>query len=202
MNGNADRIIALYERQAQHYDTDRSRDLAVEQRWLDRFISLLPLGARVLDIGCGHGEPMARHLIEKGFDVCGVDSSPALIALCRKRFPSHDWLIADMRTLALGECFQGLLAWDSFFHLAHEDQRRMFAIFRKHAAPCAVLLFTSGPAHGERVGSYRGEPLYHASLSAAEYAHLLYANGFSVRKHLAEDPDCAFHTVWLAQMAG
>lgn len=76
----------------------------------------------------------------------------------------------------------------------------MFPVFRRHAAPGALLLFTSGPAHGESIGSYRGDALYHASLSPSEYVGLLEANGFSVRKHVAEDADCGSHTVWLAQM--
>ena len=105
-----------------------------------------------------------------------------------------------MRTLALDQPFDGLIAWDSFFHLSHAHQRRMFPIFRRHAAPGAALLFTSGPAHGEAIGSYRGEPLYHASLSEAEYRALLAANGFAVVRQVAEDADCGGHTVWLAQL--
>ena len=62
-------------------------------------------------------------------------------------------------------------------------------------------MFTSGPAHGEAIGSYRGEPLYHASLDAAEYRALFSANGFDVVAHVVEDPDCGGHTVWLAQLA-
>jgi hypothetical protein len=38
-----------------------------------------------------------------------------------------------MRTLALDKTFHGILTWDSVFHLSHDDQRRMFAVFRKHA---------------------------------------------------------------------
>ena len=44
-------VAALYERHAYHYDADRSRDLNAEQIWLERFVSLLPQGASVLDIG-------------------------------------------------------------------------------------------------------------------------------------------------------
>lgn len=62
-------------------------------------------------------------------------------------------------------------------------------------------MFTSGPAHGEAIGSYQGEPLYHASLDAAEYHSLLRANGFAVVAHVVEDPDCDKHTIWLAQLA-
>jgi len=60
-------------------------------------------------------------------------------------------------------------------------------------------MFTSGPAEGETVGSYREEPLYHASLGPAEYAQRLAANGFVLREYVAEDPECGRHTVWLAR---
>jgi SAM-dependent methyltransferase len=199
MNSLSDQIIGLYERHADHYVADRSRQCR-ESAWLDRFTALLPPGAEILDIGCGFGEPIARYLINRGFAVDGVDASPTLIGLCRKQFPHRTWQVADMRTLALGKTFPGLLAWDSFFHLCPEDQRRMFPIFRRHAAAGAALMFTSGTSYGEAIGSYRGEPLYHGSLAAQEYQTLLASHGFRVEAHAVEDPECGHHTVWLAQM--
>ena len=106
-----------------------------------------------------------------------------------------------MRSLSLGRKFDGLIAWDSFFHLTADDQRAMFAIFRDHAASGAALMFTSGPAHGEAIGEFEGEPLYHASLDADEYRALLAAHGFRVVRHVADDPACNGHTVWLARRA-
>jgi hypothetical protein len=99
----------------------------------------------------------------------------------------------------LGRKFNGVIAWDSFFHLCLDDQRQMFPIFREHAAPEAALMFTSGPSHGEAIGSFEGEPLYHASLDPAEYRLLLGQNGFRVVSHIVEDPSCGRHTIWLAQ---
>ena len=61
-------------------------------------------------------------------------------------------------------------------------------------------MFTSGPAHGEAIGSFAGEPLYHASLDPSEYRSLLDRNGFDVVSQVAEDPACGGHTVWLAQL--
>ena len=76
---------------------------------------------------------MARNLAEHAVRVTGIDSSPAMAALCRERLPAHEWMVADMRSLALGRAFNGILAWDSFFHLKPDDQRRMFEIFAAHA---------------------------------------------------------------------
>jgi SAM-dependent methyltransferase len=198
MTDPAERIIDLYQRHARKWDEVRGHRL-FERAWLDRFTALLPPGGSVIDIGCGSGEPIARHIIERGYALTGVDSASAMIELCRSRFPSATWQVADMRTMALGRCFDGLMAWDSFFHLRPEDQRAMFPVFAAHAAPEAALMFTSGPSFGEAIGTFEGEPLYHGSLGPAEYRSRLRAHGFEVVAHVAEDPSCGGHTIWLAQ---
>ncbi|HZX87598.1 MAG TPA: class I SAM-dependent methyltransferase [Reyranella sp.] len=198
MSSEADRIIGLYQRHARVWADNRSVE-AAEAPWLDRFLELLPNPASILDIGCGAAEPIARHFLLRGHTVTGVDSSAPLIEIARQRYPASRWLVSDMRALALGETFDGLIAWDSFFHLTPEHQRLMFPLFRAHAAPKAALMFTSGPAYGEAIGTFEGEPLYHASLDPAEYRTLLAANGFDVVAQVVEDPDCGGHTIWLAQ---
>jgi len=197
---SSDRVIDFYERRARDWLGDRGREkLFIENAWLDRFCALAKSGGTILDLGCGPGKPMAAYLIAQGFDVLGVDSSPTMIALARGNFPDRQWLVADMRTLALGRRFDGVLAWDSFFHLNHDDQRRMFPIFRDHAAHGAPLMFTSGPQHGEAMGNLYGEPIYHASLAPNDYRSLLAANGFAVAAERMEDPDCGGRSVWLAR---
>lgn len=192
-----DSVVDLYERHAQAYDRDRGRSLQ-ERAWLDRFLSYVRPEGTLLDLGCGMGEPIARYLIERGFGVVGVDASPSMIERCRGRFPDLEWVVEDMRELELGRRFDGVLAWDSFFHLGMDDQRGMFSRFASHAQGGAALMFTSGPEKGEAIGSYCEEPLYHASLGPAEYEQLLAANGFVVKACVAEDPDCGEHTIWLA----
>ena len=198
MPGDADRIIDLYDRHAENFDADRTKTL-FEKSWLDRFLALLPHSGAVLDLGCGTGEPIARYFIDAGYRVTGVDSSPNMVALCKRRFPDEKWLAADMRNLSLGGKFSGVIAWDSFFHLRAEDQREMFPVFSRHAAPGAALMFTSGPRAGEAKGEYHGEPLYHASLDPAEYRALLRDNGFGEVAQASDDPACSGHTIWLAR---
>lgn len=75
----------------------------------------------------------------------------------------------------------------------------MFPVFQRHAVCAAALIFTSGPDHGDAIGEWEGEALYHASLSGDEYRSLLDRHGFDVVDHVIEDPDCGFRTVWLAR---
>lgn len=192
-----ERVVGLYEENADAWARQRGRGL-IEQSWLERFAALLPSGGSVLDIGCGSGEPIAGWFVRNGFSVTGVDSSPSLIAICRERFPEQRWLVADMRTLDLGTRWHGILAWHSFFHLSAADQRAMFPRFDALARPGAALMFTSGPEAGEKIGEWRGEPLFHASLQSEEYRQLLSESGFSVVAHTVSDETCGHATVWLA----
>ena len=107
-----------------------------------------------------------------------------------------------MRELALNETFDGLIAWDSFFHLTQQDQQKMFPIFDRLSRPGSALMFTSGTDNGIAMGQFEGEPLFHASLAPDEYRALLSAHGFAVVGMVMEDPHCAGHTVWLAQKRG
>ena len=190
-------IVGLYERHAREFDRDRGRSLQ-ERAWLDKFLGFVRPSGTVLDLGCGMAEPIARYIIEAGFSVVGIDSSPSLIDMCRARFPQSAWHVADMRTLTLGRRFDGILAWDSFFHLNRHDQRAMFDRFALHAAPGTALMFTSGRSDGEAIGEYCGEPLYHSSLEPQAYRDLLGAMGCAVRYYVADDPECGEHTVWVA----
>ena len=196
----SERITGLYEDNAEAWDRSRGRDLR-EKPWLDRFLARVRSGGAILDIGCGMGEPVAGYIIGRGYDVTGTDSSPSLIAMARDRFPAHQWIARDMRLLDLSRRFDGVLAWHSLFHLSPDDQRPMFARFAAHLKPGAPLLFTSGPEHGEAIGAWMGEPLYHGSLAPEEYRGLLKANGFGKVVHKARDPDCGEATAWLAVRA-
>ncbi len=200
MQSDADNIIGVYRRHAGFWARRRSKRL-FERNWLDRFLGLAPDTPSVLDLGCGAGDPIARYLVDNDCAVTGVDTSPEMLELARERVPLARWICADMRRLDLHEKFQGVLAWNSFFHLTPDDQRAMFLVFSQHVARGAVLMFTSGPAYGEALGELEGEPLYHSSLDASEYQTLLEQHGFELVDHIVEDPDCGQHTVWLARAA-
>lgn len=187
-----------------------------EQSWLDRFCEKLPSNAKVLDLGCGSGVPIAHYLSEKGCEITGVDSSEVMLEMAQQNFPiekypNHLWILGDMRTIQLNDksdanadhstdsAFDGIMAWDSFFHLTADDQRQMFTQFQRFSKIGTMLMFTSDPSDGEAIDEMFGEALYHASLSPDEYRQLLAQHGFQVLEMVANDADCAGHTVCLAQ---
>ena len=192
---------AVYDRNAEAYDRARSKTL-FEARWLTRFGDRLPKGGTVLDLGCGAGQPIAAWLIAEGFRYTGVDFSDAMLAIARSRWPEEDWQSADMRTLDLGQTFDGIIAWNSFFHLTQTEQRSTLPRLARHLAPHGQLMVTTGPAPGDTTGTVAGEEVFHASLSPAEYATLLETHGLTLTAFMAEDPRCQDHTVLMAKKTG
>ncbi|MGJ8612398.1 MAG: class I SAM-dependent methyltransferase, partial [Octadecabacter sp.] len=143
-----DDVIATYDRVAADYQAIRNRSL-FEKPMLDRMLGVSPRNVsprRLLDLGCGPGAPIATYLADRGMAITGVDGAANMVDLFAKNLPQAKTVHADMRTLDLGETFDAILAWDSFFHLSADAQRAMFPIFKRHAAPKAALMFTSGPA--------------------------------------------------------
>lgn len=195
----ADDIVSLYNRKGAAWADLRRGAPFVERAWIDRFAGSVTPGGAVLDVGCGSGEPIAEHLTARGFAVTGVDTSAPLLERARARRPDSAWIEADMRTLDLKQRFDGVVMWDSFFHLDQPAQRAMFPRIADHANANAALLFTSGPHAGEAIGELEGEPLYHASLAPEEYRALFAANAIEEIAHVAEDQTAGGRTVWLCQ---
>lgn len=193
-------LHAVYARHAAEFARGREGS-QIEQPYLDEVVSRHPSAGRLLDVGCGCGEPIARYFVERGWEVTGLDQVEEMLSLGRDRFPEARWIRQDMRQLDLGEVFDVVLAWDSFFHLTCEEQRSMLTRFRRHTAPEGFLLFTSGLVEGESVGgNLFGEQLFHASLDRLEYRSLLERLGYEVVLYREQDPACGGHTVWLARL--
>ena len=195
-SNNKDNVYKLYDKMFNWYDEHRSRDL-FEKPYLDLAISYLKPEAKILDLGCGMGEPIGKYFIDKGYQLTGIDGSSKLIDLAKNRFPQAEFMVGDMRKVSLKEKFYLVIAWNSFFHLSKDDQRLMFKIFEEHLNSGGILMFTSGPSEGEVWSDNGGEMLYHASLSPEEYKKLLTEHHFELIKNALDDEGGA--CVWVAR---
>lgn len=196
---NKDKVYQVYDEIVDWFDDNRTKDLTMEKFYLDFIQKCLKPKSKILDVGCGTGEPIAQFLINEGYDVTGIDASRKMINLCKQRFPKNKWILADMRTLDLNEKFHAVIAWHSFFHLPHDDQRMTLKLLASYVDLNGLLIFTSGPEYDEVWSNNGGHDLYHASLSTEEYEQILIDNNFKVLAHKIRDPDCGDATVWVAQ---
>lgn len=92
------RQAAAFDALAGYYDEvyrHKSGQIIATQWLADR----LPPGARVLDLGCGTGEPTAAMLTDTGQQVLGIDVSTAMLDRARHAVPAATFLQQDMLEL-------------------------------------------------------------------------------------------------------
>ncbi|MDB4876081.1 MAG: Methyltransferase type 11 [Gemmatimonadetes bacterium] len=113
----------------------------------------LPSGARVLDVPCGQGRH-AHLLAEAGYDVDGLDYSPELLAIARKRGTGKRlrYTRGDMRKLPArwtGRFDAVLNLFTSFgFFTEPADDRRALAEFARVLGPGGALVWHGGDRDG------------------------------------------------------
>ncbi|HJS66592.1 MAG TPA: class I SAM-dependent methyltransferase [Nitrospiraceae bacterium] len=134
--------IDAYERSARecvaHWNKRRPRRPSLLVEWLQ----YLPVGTRLLDLGCGGGRD-AGDLDLRGYRVVGVDRTKALLSAGRRRYRSLPLVRADLRQLPFhATSFDGLWAAASLMHLPKPEVRRILADLCKLVRPGGLFAAT------------------------------------------------------------
>jgi predicted TPR repeat methyltransferase len=92
------------------------------------------------------------------------------------RFLTSDFL--DFRT---DDKFDGILAWDSFFHFPKYKQNLIYARVAELLNPRGYFVFTHGNEEGEITDEMMGEQFYYSCLSKERVLQLLKKSGFEIQ---------------------
>jgi hypothetical protein len=101
---------------------DELRGLVFERWLLDR-VAAHADGGPVVEAGCGPGHVTA-YLADRGADATGIDLSPAMVEVARRRFPGGSYQVGDLRRLsrpATSAGWAAVLGWYSLIHLAASE---------------------------------------------------------------------------------
>lgn len=108
--------------------------------WVSYYLLLLATRGfkpkRLLDIACGTGT-MAEMLRKEGFHVTGVDISPAMIEVARKKAAKkrseNRFEVGDARDFDLGETFDAAYSWFDSLNNILQPEGLLSAFRRAHA---------------------------------------------------------------------
>ena len=175
-----ERIVrAGYNKIAEAYQTDRS--IFEHKEELQRLASLLPMDARVLDVGCGAGVPVTSFLVEAGFEVIGVDFSENMLKLARRNVPKADLIKESMTSLGFkDDSFDGLTAFYSIIHVPREKHLSMFQSFHRILKPKGVMLICMGPDEWEAIDEYYGTKMFWSHHNSERSLQLVKDAGFQI----------------------
>ena len=117
-------------------------------------------GGTVVDLGCGSGI-LARLVVDAGYDVVGVDLSPAMVELARAQAPGAQLSVGSVHDAELPAGCVGVAAIGEVLCYAadrragREALARLAARVRAALAPGGIWLFdVSGPGRGGPTGTY------------------------------------------------
>jgi SAM-dependent methyltransferase len=118
------------------------------------FISKLPIGASILDVGCGSGRDL-KWFREQGYQVLGLEPVNSLASFAREHSGS-DVIETDIEGFQTEQQFDGIWACASLLHL---DDKALSLAFRTiadwmHDESILYCSFKLGEFKGERNGRY------------------------------------------------
>lgn len=184
-------------------DTDAFGHSATEVRgWLGPVLERSPRGGRVLDLGCGCGQPAGRELVGR-FRVVGLDLSQVQLRRARALLPEAELLRGDLTAVPFAPgSFDAVVCLYALFHIPREEQREVVHRIRACLRPRGLFLLITGhePFEGvepDWLGS--GAPMYWSHEGASTYRAWLAGAGFEVLDQRVVPEGSAAHELFLAR---
>ena len=152
------------------------------------FAGLVRPKGRLLDLGCGAGEPFPRYFLDRGWEVYGVDFSKKMLHLAAQYAPGMHTICDDMLEVEFAPAqFDALTCIYSLFHVPRARHPELFAKFRRWLRPGGQVLFTyatreyTGAAAFEGEKEFMGQQLFYSHTTPATLRAQLEEAGLAVR---------------------
>ncbi len=176
----------IYDRFADTYE--QNRGLFDMSEVIDDFSRRLPeRPGRLLDLGCGAGEPFPAFFITRGWRVTGVDFSSRMLELARHYQPNMETVEADIRNVEFPDRqFDAVTAIYCLFHIEHEKHGGIFQKIFRWMKPAGKLLFTyatkeyTGAEIFNGYKEFMGEKLFYSHTTPGNLAAILKTIGFTI----------------------
>jgi SAM-dependent methyltransferase len=178
-----------YDQIAERYYQEASRAYSEErQQCLSFLAEHLPAEAKVLELGCGVGLPIARILAQR-FQVTGIDISARHIALAQQHVPEATFLQADMTALSFPPAsFDAVVAFYSIIHVPRDEQPGLFRDIAGWLKPGGLFVAVLGAADvAEDIQpDWLGAPMYWSHFDSPTNQRLVQEAGLHIVKAIEE----------------
>ncbi len=168
-----------YNKIASKYNEERS--IYNNSKELEYFLQLLPCNAKVLDVGCGAGVPVAQFLVANGCNVIGIDISANMLELAKKQVPEAKFIEQDMiQPIFPNESFDGIISLYAIFHVAKEEHLSLFQNFYRILKKRGILHFCLSTSANEGTDFMYDAELFWSNYSPEKSISLVKQAGFKI----------------------
>lgn len=169
-----DRLAERYQRWSERIEGD-PRD-----RFVRDFADRLPVGARVLDLGCGPGTPSTAQLADR-FDVVGVDISMTQLRIASSSVHHAAFVCGDITEIAFRPAsFHGVVALYSLIHVPRESHPAVLRRISRWLRPggWALLVLGAGDSPGSVEEDWIGVEMFFSSYGTDVNRRMVQDAGF------------------------
>ncbi|OGK09741.1 MAG: methyltransferase type 11 [Candidatus Riflebacteria bacterium GWC2_50_8] len=159
-----EQIASSYNQIAQHWDCPEFNHVnGIEQH--TRALQFMSRCGRALDVGCGSSGRVIELLLQRGFEVEGLDISTEMLKRARQHHPNVLFYQADICSWEFPKRYDFISAWDSIWHVPLDQQLSVLSRLCVGLESGGVLIFTTGGVEkpDEVTNPCFGQPLYHAA---------------------------------------
>ncbi len=170
-----------YTRIAEKYDRQRHR--FKNTALLNNFFKRLGGGAKILDLGCGAGVPVAKFFADRGRKVTGIDFAEGMLALARLNVPRARFVKMDMRKLTFAEnSFDGAVSFYAIIHVPRREHEKIYRGLHRILKPGGMILVNAcGPGAWEvRVKDYLGVEMFWSFYGPSHTLEIIRKAGFKI----------------------
>lgn len=192
--------VSTYNKIAKIY-TDKYFNDKTDIPFIDKFISYLPKGAHVLDVGSGPGT-FTKYLIEKDYNAEGIDLSDEMLHIARQKVPEATFIKMDMRHLTFDkESFDGLLVAYALIHIPTPDLQETLRGFYRVLKPNGYSLFIAQKGKPDQIVDEAFKPdekMFFNFFTKERLNTLLTKAGFRVvvqEEHKSQDTESMSDTI-------
>lgn len=170
---------------------------------IEAFCSKLPSNAKILDVGCGTGVPIARYLIDRGFEMVGIDLSNEMVSIAQRKVPGGRFLQMNMTDMEFpSESFDGLISCYAVFHVPRNKHAAIFQSFYKILKPDGFMLASVGASEWEEVEEYYGVDMFWSHFDPTTTQSLITEAGFDIEFNRTVENGGEVHNWVLARKGG
>lgn len=168
-----------YDRLGNLYSSEREK--ADNWKEVSAFTSQLPANGRVLDAGSGTGIPIARHLVQAGFEVVGIDFSKTMVATARENVPDATFQQMNMTGIDFPqESYDGVISTYAIIHIPREKHAGIFGSFHSILKPRGVMLVSVASWAWEEFAEYMGVDMFWSHFDPDKTESLITEAGFDI----------------------
>lgn len=170
-----------YDRVAEEYARLEGETQWPRMRWIKKLLKLLKPSSRILDIGCGSGDP-ADIEISKFHNVTGIDISQVQISLARKNVPGGFFLHGDVGSVEFPSVsFDAAISFYTLEHIPRNDHETILRrIYQWLRPPGYILVSLEAGDYDNVTDKWLGVPMFISCYDPQTMKDLVKKAGFDI----------------------